>query len=264
LEERAVLPIETFVINLERDVERRRYMTEVLAEAGLQAEFAAAVDGQTLSEADWAAYDRDRCHRVYGVDMLAAEIGCYLSHYRLWRRIVRVGLDFALIFEDDAVIGDGFAETVESIVSCRDAGWLVVRLSSLRPKVVDAPSPKFEGSRVAELHGGAGLYLLTTHVLGAGAYLLKREGAERLIAYGRRIFMPLDHTMDRYWENGIRPYVVRPFLVRQRDDLRSSIGARPPDRRHDQPVGVRARRRLQRFEDSLRKRLFNARHGSAP
>ena len=78
-----------FVINLRRDSERRRHMTQLLDKIGIRAEFVAAVDGHTLSAADRAAYDHRRSLRIYGVDMLDTEIGCFLSHYRLYERIVQ-------------------------------------------------------------------------------------------------------------------------------------------------------------------------------
>src|SRR5262249_53330006 len=102
---------------------------------------------------------------------------------------------------------------------------------------------------------------LRTHVLGVGAYLVQRRGAERLLDYGRRIFLPIDQAMDRYWENGIVPYVVRPFPVQQREEFGSSTGVRPPMRRNLQSLRQRSRRRLQRALDGVNKRLFSLVHG---
>ena len=252
------LPV--FVINLARDAERRRHMEDALRAIGLGAEFIAAVDGRALSAAERAAYDANRALRVYGVAMSDGEIGCYLSHYRLYERIVREGIETALILEDDLDISPELPAILDTLIESPDRNWLVVRLESLRPRVHNPPSDRFSGVRVAELPGGSGLYRLGTHVLGAGAYLIRREGAERMLAYGRRIFMPIDHTMDRFWENGIAPYVVRPFPVRQRPDFESRIGARGPDRRLGQPFAVQLQRRLQRISDSLRKRAFVLSH----
>jgi glycosyl transferase family 25 len=249
------LPI--FVINLERDAERRRHMEAVLRGLGLEAEFVAAVDGRTLNDADRAAYDADRALRVYGVAMMDSELGCYLSHYRLYARMVREGLETALILEDDVEISQDLPAVLEDLLASPDRGWLVVRLESLRGHVREPRSTKFLGTRVAELPRGAGLYRLGTHVLGAGAYLIRRDGAERLLAYGKRIFMPIDHTMDRFWENGIVPYVVRPFPVRQRTDFESRIGTRGKDRHRGQPLRIQIQRRLQRISDGVRKRAFN-------
>ena len=109
---------------------------------------------------------------------------------------------------------------------------------------------------MAELADGAGLYRLRTHPLGAGGYLIKQDGARRMVNYGRPIFMPIDHTMDRYWENGITPYIVRPLPVQQRSELGSSIGLCGEKYVERQSLSGRVMVRLQRLNDSMRKRLF--------
>jgi glycosyl transferase, family 25 len=252
----------TFVINLERDAERRRYMTGRLLELGMTAQFVTAVDGRTLTEADRAAYDHVRALRIYGVPMMDNEIACYLSHYRLYERIVSEGIDTALILEDDVRIDPSLPRILDDIAGSQFTDWLIIRLDCKREKVAHPRSARWRGTRVASLSGGAGLYRLNTRVLGTGGVLIRREGARRLLAYGRRIFMPIDQTMDRYWENGILPYVVRPFPVLQAEDFGSSTGVRPPDRRRSQPPAVRVRRRIQRISDGLRKRAFHLVHCS--
>jgi glycosyl transferase family 25 len=255
----AALPV--FVINLERDRERRRHMTELLGRLGLVAEFITAVDGRALSDTDRAAYDRTRALRVYGVEMMDTEIACFLSHRRLYERMLRDGIETALIMEDDVRVEPTLPTVLDGLLAASQIDWAVVRLDSKRDQVIAPPDAgKFLGTRVAELPGGAALYRLRTHVLGVGAYLIRREGARRMLAYANRIFMPIDQTMDRYWENGVLPFVVRPFQVHQGEDFGSSTGVRPLDRRSTQPLSVRVRRRLQRVTDGVRKRAFNLAH----
>ncbi len=249
-----------FVVNMARDLERRRYMEGRLAELGMTAEFIDAVDGRQLNAAGRAAYDRKRALRVYGVEMLDSEIGCYLSHRGLYERMRREGIEVALILEDDVRIDPAFPAIVRALLECPFRGWEVIRFDSKRGRVTAPRSRKFAGARVAVLPDGAGLYRLGTHVLGVGAYLIRREGAERMLRYGSRIFMPIDQTMDRFWENGIVPYVVRPFPVRQAEDFGSHSEAdRGRQRRAGQGLAVRVRRRAQRLEDGVRKRVFNLR-----
>jgi glycosyl transferase family 25 len=166
----------------------------------------------------------------------------------------------ALILEDDISLGPSLPVIVRGLLasSCQD--WLVVRLDTKRDQVSKPMRTKFAGFKVAELADGAALYRLRTRVLGTGAYLIRREGAMKMLDYGKRIFMPIDQTMDRYWENGIVPYVVRPIPVFQADTFGSHSGERSNTRRRAQPFAVRQRRRLQRIEDAFRKRLFNVLH----
>ncbi len=108
-----MLPV--FVINLPQDLDRRRYMEAELARVGLRAEFVPGVDGSRLSEKDWTRYDKEKSLRIYGVDMLAGEIGCYLSHYRLIQRILDSSLDAALIVEDDVRFEDDIHDVLGAL-----------------------------------------------------------------------------------------------------------------------------------------------------
>lgn len=255
--DRTPSPLRIFVINMERDAERRRHMTELLGGLGLAAEFVAAVDGRMLTASDRAAYDHARALRIYGVGMKDSEIGCYLSHHRLYARMIRDRIEIALVLEDDVSIRPDLPRVLGELLASPFTDWLVIRLDTKRGEVSEPPSQKFRGRQVARLAGGAALCQLRTQVLGVGAYLIRREGAVRMLDYGKRIFMPIDQTMDRYWENGILPYVVRPFPVNQGDDFGSHSGDRSRDRRKAQPFRVRLGRRRQRVVDGLRKRIFN-------
>lgn len=249
----AGLPV--FVINLERDRERREHMTGTLGALGLRAEFVTAVNGRQLPAEYRAAYHPAKALRVYGVPMWDTEIACYSSHFNIFRRMVAEGMAAALVLEDDVHIEPALPRVVADLLD-GPQDWLVVRLDSKRSQLHEPRSAKLRGTAVAELAGGGTLFRLRTHVLGTGGYLIRLEGAKRMLAYGRRIFMPIDHTMDRFWENGIQPYVVRPFPVLQKQAFGSSTGLSTPDRRLGHPLGVRVRRRLVRGLDGVRKRAF--------
>jgi glycosyl transferase, family 25 len=248
----AALPV--FIINLERDVPRREHMQTQLAQIGLPAEFVAAVDGRTLSATDRSAYDLDGSMRIYGGEMRDPEIACYLSHYRLYERIVRENIPVALIMEDDLDINPALPRILDDLLAAPAPRWLVVRLESVRGPVRFPKNAKFRGKSVQRLRDGE-LCRLGTHVLGLGAYLIRREGAERMLAYGRRIVAPIDHTMDRYWENGILPYLVRPIPVWQIKTFPSHLGERLTAQRRQDSLTFLLRRKSQRAVDSLRKRL---------
>lgn len=245
----------SFVINLARDSVRRNHMREQLEKRGLSAEFIPAVDGRVLSAEDRSLYSREKALRIYGVEMMDTEIACALSHYRLYEKIVRDGIDVALIMEDDIELSPQFSPIVRTLAEDPNPEWLVVRLESMRPRVRAAEGRKFEGQKIKTFSDGE-LYQLQTHVLGLGAYMIRKEGAKRMLDYARPIFMASDQMMDRYWENGIIPYVIRPFPAYQRMDFENRTGARPSNRHRKQPAHIRWVRRGQRILDGIRKRLF--------
>jgi glycosyl transferase family 25 len=244
-----------FVISLEQDTERRDHMHRQLDALGLHAEFVPAVNGGSLAAADWSQYDRERCLQIYGVEMMPNEIGCFLSHYRLYERVVRENLPVALIMEDDLEIRPEFPLVLEDLLKAENPRWAVVRFESQRGRLINPKTRSDRGVTVQTLREGE-LVKLKIHVLGLGAYLISLDGARRMLAHGRKIFMPIDQTMDRFWENGIEPYIVRPLQVRQRPELTSRIGTRAYERRRKVSWSVKLQRRLQRMRDSLNKRAY--------
>ena len=169
--------------------------------------------------------------------------------------MVRENLPSALILEDDIEIDANLPDIVTALAQEQAPVWMVVRLSSIRGRVLHPKKAGDYGRKVKILTNNA-IHRLNTHVLGFGAYFVTQEGARRMLAYGQRIFMPIDQTMDRFWENNIPPYIVRPFPVRQTEAFESRIGARPAGRHRGQSFGFWLRRRRQRLSDGLQKRLF--------
>jgi glycosyl transferase, family 25 len=228
-----------------------------LGEIGLEAEFVRAVDGRALTAADRRQYDTRLARLNYRSDMTDNEIACYLSHYRIYERIRRDDLPVALILEDDIDISPAFLPVIEDLLADPDPEWSVVRLQTQRGRVANPASPMDRGRRVRAAGDGA-LYQIDTHVLGGCAYLMRREAARTMLDYGRRISRPIDQTMDRFWENGIMPYVVRPFPVRQHPDFASEIGVRGKAACADERRLDAMRGRVQRAYDGVRKRIFRA------
>ena len=97
--------IPIWVINLKRDVARRDFMVEQLERLVLAYELIEAVDGSTLTEEDMSITSPELSEQRIYRQLTRGEIGCALSHIRLWERIVREDIPEALIFEDDVLIG---------------------------------------------------------------------------------------------------------------------------------------------------------------
>lgn len=247
----ANLPI--FVISLKRRIDRLQHMQAVLASRGLKGEFIEAVDGQALTAEENALYDRSRALSVYGAEMNAAEIGCHLSHQKAYRRIVEEGHDVALVLEDDIECDADFAAVLDSVLAAPRRDWLVLRLQSTKGEIINGSKPSTQGD-MSEVFHGRTLSRVRAGVLGGCAYLIRNEGARRMLRYAHRPFMPIDQTMDRYWENGITPYVLRPFPVRQSPRIASEISTRKV--KPDLGPVFTAVRRARRAMDGVHKRIY--------
>uniref|UniRef100_A0A8C2V3S2 procollagen galactosyltransferase n=2 Tax=Chinchilla lanigera TaxID=34839 RepID=A0A8C2V3S2_CHILA len=96
---------EVFMINLRRRQDRRARMLRALWEQEIEARLVEAVDGKAMNSTQVQALGiqmlpgyRDPYH---GRPLTKGELGCFLSHYRVWTEIAERGLQKSLVFEDD-------------------------------------------------------------------------------------------------------------------------------------------------------------------
>ena len=193
-----------FVISLAREAKRRARMAQELA--GFDFEFFDAVDGRTLDAAQYAhRMDAEWFRIMRGRELAPGEIGCFLSHYGLWQRLVEAGTPCALILEDDARLEDGFAAVIDEAVKIA-AEWDVVYLARMK-------KPLRTVRTVAVLDGCRRLIQCRRRTGGVG-YLIRLEAAEALLHYCWRIRTPIDYLYTGWWDNGLRVYAVDPPIVR--------------------------------------------------
>lgn len=249
------LPV--FIISLDRAEQRRDYMRALIARLGMTAHFVSAVDGQNLTAEQRARYSSRRARRVYGCEMTDNEIACYLSHLSVYSRMLEEGIETALILEDDISCVADFKAILDQALTLPTASWQVLRLQSTKRSVAspDASATRARGEAVAEV-GPRRIFRIRTSVLGGCAYLIRRSAASAMLVRSKHIEMPIDQTLDRYWENGIIPYVLRPMPVWHDDLFNSEIGVRGRKLTKKAPAGVLLLRRAQRLLDALNKRVF--------
>ncbi|KAL7025625.1 hypothetical protein ACKWTF_013567 [Chironomus riparius] len=105
---------EIFMINLKRRPERKLKMDLTLKELGIEYTHFEAVDGKKLTDEEIAAKGiilmpeyEDPYHKR---PMKLGEIGCFLSHYMIWQKMVENNLQEVLILEDDIKFEPYFRE----------------------------------------------------------------------------------------------------------------------------------------------------------
>jgi glycosyl transferase, family 25 len=187
------------VISLADARSRREAMGQRLAGTGWQWSFFDAhrrpAESLSYSERDaWVAKGRP---------LVPQELGCYSSHYCLWQEFVAGAANQLFVLEDDAFgdwkyigqdvlpvhFGDIGIHLLRLCVGyparCRQHGWLKDR-------------------RIFKFLG---------HMEKAVAYIISREGAERLLEHCRRIQLPIDDEMDRSWIHGVHSFALVPSPI---------------------------------------------------
>jgi GR25 family glycosyltransferase involved in LPS biosynthesis len=195
-----------FVINLERSRHRRDYMLNYLSGHGIEARIFPAVDGAALDVAQLqrqGIYDDEVAHQKFNRSLSPAEIACTLSHLNIHRKMVGENISMALVLEDDAMFGPRIVSRVSGALSEAPPDWDVLQLShnceeyvGLTENLVRFPSN-------------------TRMPVGSAGYLIRKGGAEKMLANGFPICYPADSLMGRSHRWGVVLYGFAPPVVVQ-------------------------------------------------
>lgn len=108
-----------FIINLERDTKRKQNILKQLEQNNIQNyEFIRAIDGQN-GDLEYYSFDviPDWIEPFTSKVMTKGEIGCALSHYNIWEKIINENIEYTLILEDDIILCDNFSQKLDNICS---------------------------------------------------------------------------------------------------------------------------------------------------
>lgn len=211
------IDIPVFVISLPEAKARRESMSRRLHELGIPFRFFDAIDGRGFDMDIHPSYNGRKRRRYFGKDLTGGEMGCLLSHRSIYERIVRDGISEALIFEDDVIIDDEFPVVVSALLKQRLPYELVRFLGS----------EKVARLRQRAVHSITGVYTLNrlcTTPGGAHAYLIRLEGARKLVRHTQKNWLPIDTLMGHVWQTGVDAYIVQPGIARHNLALESYIG----------------------------------------
>jgi glycosyl transferase family 25 len=145
-------------------------------------------------------------------------IGCSLSHIKTWKIFLESDYEFALIFEDDVCFEPKQLQDTVAELTMSPGSWDICLFSLYHhgnPLAI---------KRLGRTNKNLCVYL--TRVTNAGAYILNRKAATRLLASALPIKSPIDHYFTRAWEFGLIFTGVEPRIVDQ-DSFGDSYIARP-------------------------------------
>ena len=195
-----------FVISLARAAERRADISQRLHAAGFSYQIVEGIDGTNPQILENTPHHLDdRLHRhTRGRRLSGGEIGCYLSHHRLWQQIVADNIDCALIFEDDATWDDDLAESVADIMATKQE-WGLCLLTTDKGKCAFR--------KLCAIGNNRWLGYPLKRTMALSGYLIKKEAAANLHRHLATIREPVDIALCRHWQwNGMR-LSVRPPIV---------------------------------------------------
>lgn len=179
--------MQTYLINLDKDKDRLVAADAQLKRLGVEYERFPAVYAKKLPKEiidSRVNYFRWWC--CVGRKILPGEIGCALSHYSIYQKMIDERIEYACILEDDVVLNEAFSAT---LLKVKD--WLDLS----KPQVVLLSNHTGElehGEEIREVSNG----------LCTEAYVLTLPAAQALLRENLPICVPCDHW-GRWAKKGI-------------------------------------------------------------
>lgn len=210
----STLDIPIFVINLERNLQRRAFSLQRLADLGLKGEVFPAVEGKMLDVKELektGIYNDALAHEKFSRSLSMAEIGCSLSHLRLYQKLLDENIDVAIVLEDDAMFIDGAGERLLTLLEGLPEDWDLVQL------IYECEDYSIAAAGVVKF-----LSKSCMPVASAG-YFIRRSGARKLLEEGYPIRYPADSFIGRSPRWGTNVYGAQHRLVKINNIFPSEI-----------------------------------------
>jgi len=210
-----------FVISL-KNSSRRNIIAQRFNYFNIPFQFIDAVYGNSLSEEELSLVDYEFYPKKYNANkpLTLGEIGCAMSHIKVYQHMVEKNIEQAIIFEDDIIIHHEFNKIITDVLKKvpdrreiifldhgKAKSHLFKRNLHENYKLVRYRSPSKNSKRC---------------IIMADAYLLTLNGAKKLLNLAYPIRMPADYLTGLLQLNKLNAYGVEPPCI-MRQSLPSEI-----------------------------------------
>ena len=200
------------VITLRRSTARAPQVQRIIDRCPVPCEIWDASDGTQMSDEQIAAVYQPRLHMPhYPFKLRPGEIGCFLSHRRIWKKMVDESIQQLLILEDDIEMLPNFDQSLQHAIETapRD-GYVQFQVRSLR--VVSESESRSDQLRLVKP---------TVVPLRTSAQLVTLGAASRLLHFTEVFDRPVDAAIQLTWMHGAAVHVSSPQSV---TEVSASIG----------------------------------------
>ncbi|XP_041848732.1 procollagen galactosyltransferase 2 isoform X2 [Melanotaenia boesemani] len=215
---------EIFLINLKRRANRRERMLSSLAVLGINVTLTEAVDGKALNSSQLQAMGIDMLpgyKDLYSDRVLTkGEIGCFLSHFNIWKQVVQQELQQVFVLEDDVRFEPRFYRRLAAVMdNVQRVGldWDLIYVGRKRLQIKE-PEHWVKGVRNL-VHPGYSYWTLGYSLSLSGAKkLLQAEPLNKMLPVDE--FLPImfnkhpkDEYMQYYKQRDVKAFSVEPLLL---------------------------------------------------
>lgn len=203
----------TFVLNLEHNTERKKYMQDILKGIPIDYEFFPAVYGKSITNID-QFYDSKLAEKRAKRQLNVGEIGTAISHKNIYKKMIDENIEQALILEDDVTFLDGFIDVYKKIEKI-NVGNKIILLGTIVKKKIK----KIWGKKLTSEHS---MYLVLNNYAGAYGYIIGLDAAKKIYYHNKKVFIEADKW--KYYRRFSQIWLVSPSVVTVDEIFPSEIG----------------------------------------
>ena len=203
----------TFVLNLEHNTERKKYMQDLLKDIPIDYEFFPAVYGKSITNID-QFYDSKLAEKKAKRQLNVGEIGTAISHKNIYKKMIDENIEQALILEDDVTFLDGFIDVYKKIEKI-NVGNKIILLGT----IVNKKIKKIWKKTLTPEHF---MYLVLNNYAGAYGYIIGLDAAKRIYYHNKKVFIEADKW--KYYRRLSQIWLVSPSVVTVDEIFPSEIG----------------------------------------
>lgn len=193
-----------YVINLDRAQDRWKLIKENLEFLDLPFERILGFDGKLLNSNEIPAVDKEKIFRYHGRELTMTEIGCVMSHMKVWETIASRKQEFALVLEDDAAPNKNLVETLQFLAARDDWEFVHLGRQNIRRSIFISPAP-----------GGA-RFVQTLRPPGSmRGYAIRNSAAVKLLDRILPIEASADRCIECRWRFDLNINAIFPGCVGQ-------------------------------------------------
>jgi GR25 family glycosyltransferase involved in LPS biosynthesis len=227
--------IPVWVINLDRSPQRWASIESSCSGTGIVPVRIAAVDALGLTEAEIDCHVNGRRNeREYFAKLKPGEVACFLSHQKAWRAFLQSDHEHVCILEDDVE----WDRPPQSVLAA-----LVQAMGSATPQMVKLYASRPVKGQIRSTSNEGVLVTPVVVPLGTQAQLINRACAQRLLDAFEQFWEPIDVSLQRWWDTGVRVDVWTPNLV---NEVSAALGGTTLRAPRSLPLRLRLRRELMR------------------
>lgn len=215
------MDIPVFVINLNRSEERRNYTSAQLNNLEISFNLIEAIDGKELPDDEVINSEKYRKFRsgLYSRYLRKEEVGCSLSHFKIYKQMLEDNIPIACILEDDNEYLPTFREILSELNS-RDTDWDILYLGH-RSGDTPKEAKTVNKERLNQLNAFVADALELPH--GTHGYIISKKAAGILLENAFPLNVPFDLFLGNSNSMGLKMKLLTPVCIQTNATFVSTI-----------------------------------------